>query len=72
MKAGIRQIDLNPDYDKMAMYGISPKVVGQTLKAALFGVEVSELRTLDETMKFRVMFDQRTRTDLDGLWMRRS
>ena len=64
---GIRQIDLNPDYDKMAMYGISPKVVGQTLKAALFGVEVSELRTLDETMKFRVMFDQRTRTDLDGL-----
>ena len=66
-KPGIRQIDLNPDYDKMAMYGISPKVVGQTLKAALFGVEVSELRTLDETMKFRVMFDQRTRTDLDGL-----
>ena len=66
-KPGIRQIDLNPDYDKMAMYGISPKVVGQTLKAALFGVEVSELRTLDETMKFRVMFDQKTRTDLDGL-----
>ena len=66
-KPGIRQIDLNPEYDKMAMYGISPKVVGQTLKAALYGVEVSELRTLDETMKFRVMFDQRTRTDLDGL-----
>lgn len=66
-KPGIRQIDLNPDYDKMAMYGISPKVVGQTLKAALYGVEVSELRTLDETMKFRVMFDQTTRTDLDGL-----
>ena len=66
-KPGIRQIDLNPDYDKMAMYGISPKTVGQTLKAALYGVEVSEMRTLDETMKFRVMFDQRTRTDLDGL-----
>lgn len=66
-RPGIRQIELAPDPEKLAMRGLDASVVAQTLKAAFHGLTVSEHRDLDETTRFRVMFTPEARTDLDAL-----
>ncbi|MCR9162633.1 MAG: efflux RND transporter permease subunit [Nannocystaceae bacterium] len=66
-RPGIRQIELAPDPDKLAMRGLDASVVALTLKAAFHGLTVSEHRSLDETTRFRVMFEPTARVDLDAL-----
>jgi multidrug efflux pump subunit AcrB len=66
-RPGIRQIELAPDPDKMAMRGLDASVVAVTLKAAFHGLTVSEHRSLEDTTRFRVMFDPSARVDLDAL-----
>ena len=66
-RPGIRQIDLALDHEQMAMRGLDAQVVGVTLNAALYGVRVTELRDLDDTTGFRVMFDPSSRRSLDDL-----
>ncbi|MEM6294912.1 MAG: efflux RND transporter permease subunit [Myxococcota bacterium] len=66
-RPGIRQIELSPDPEKLAMRGLDASVVSLTLKAAFHGLTVSEHRTLEDTTRFRVMFDPTARVDLDAL-----
>jgi multidrug efflux pump subunit AcrB len=66
-RPGTRQIDLNPDYEKLALRGLDAEDVARTLKAAFFGLEASELRDLDDTTSYRVMFDPSARRSLAAL-----
>lgn len=66
-RPGIRQVELAPDHDKLAMRGLDASTVALTLKAAFHGLTVSEHRTLDETTRFRVMFEPTARVDIDHL-----
>jgi multidrug efflux pump subunit AcrB len=66
-RPGMPQIDLNLDYEKLALLGLSARDVGNTLKAAFHGIEASEHRDLDETTELRVMLDPAARGSLDSL-----
>ncbi len=66
-RPGTPQIELNLDYEKLALRGLDPQTVGQTLAAAFYGIEASEHRDLDNTTELRVQFDPAARGDLDAL-----
>ncbi|MBW2267309.1 MAG: efflux RND transporter permease subunit [Deltaproteobacteria bacterium] len=66
-RAGMRQIDLNLDPERLAMRGLDAKELGLTLKAAFFGLVASEIRDLDETTEIRVQFEPAARRSLDSL-----
>lgn len=66
-RPGTPQVDLNLDYEKLALRGLDAEDVGLTLKAAFFGLEASELRDLDDTTTYRVLFDPSARRSLDAL-----
>lgn len=66
-RPGTPQIDLNLDYDKLALLGLSPQDVADTLKGAFHGIPASEHRDLDETTEFRVMLDPGARGSLTSL-----
>ncbi len=66
-RPGTPQIDLNLDYDKLALLGLSPQDVANTLKGAFHGIPASEHRDLDETTEFRVMLDPGARGSLTSL-----
>lgn len=66
-RPGVRQVELAPDHEKLAMRGLDAGIVALTLKAAFHGLTVSEHRTLDQTTKFRVMFEPTARVDLEAL-----
>jgi multidrug efflux pump subunit AcrB len=64
---GIRQIDLNPDPERMARHGLDARVLGQTLKAAYYGLIASEMRDLDDTTDIRVALEPAARRSLHAL-----
>jgi len=66
-KPGMRQIDLNPDPERMARKGLNAEDLGRTLKAAYYGLVASEIRDLDETTGIRVAFEPSARRSLDAL-----
>jgi multidrug efflux pump subunit AcrB len=66
-RPGMRQIDLNIDPARLARRGLDSQDVGQTLKAAFFGLIASEIRDLDETTEIRVLFEPAARRSLDSL-----
>lgn len=66
-RPGTPQIDLNLDYDKLALLGLSPQDIAMTLKGAFHGIPASEHRDLDETTEFRVMLDPGARGSLTSL-----
>jgi len=66
-KFGMRQIDLNPDPEQLARKGLDEKDLGQTLKAAYFGLVASDIRDLEETTDIRVLFEPSARRSLDAL-----
>ena len=66
-RPGTPQIELNLNYEKLALRGLDPQTVGETLAAAFFGIEASEHRDLDNTTELRVQFDPAARGDLDAL-----
>jgi multidrug efflux pump subunit AcrB len=66
-RPGTPQLDLNLDYQKLALRGLDAEDVGLTLKAAFFGLVASEHRDLDDTTDIRVMFDPSARRSLDAL-----
>jgi len=66
-RPGTPQLDLNLDYQKLALRGLDAQDVGLTLKAAFFGLVASEHRDLDDTTDIRVMFDPSARRSLDAL-----
>ena len=66
-RPGTPQLELNLNYEKLALRGLDPETVGQTLAAAFYGIEASEHRDLDNTTELRVQFDPAARGNLDAL-----
>ncbi|PRQ07903.1 efflux RND transporter permease subunit [Enhygromyxa salina] len=66
-RPGIRQVDLRLDYRRMALEQVDVETISRTVKAAFFGIPVTELRDLDERVAIRVRFDPAARADLDLL-----
>lgn len=66
-RPGTPQVDLNLNYDKLALLGLVPRDVANTLQGAFHGLPASEHRDLDETTEFRVMLDPGSRGSLGSL-----
>ncbi len=66
-RPGTPQVDLNLNYEKLALLGLDPRDVAQTLQAAFFGIEASEHRDMLDTTELRVQFDPASRQDLQSL-----
>jgi len=66
-KLGMRQIDLNPDPERLARRGLDARDLGLTLKAAYYGLIASEIRDLDETTEIRVSLEPAARRSIDAL-----
>ncbi len=66
-KLGMRQIDLNPDPERLARRGLDARDLGLTLKAAYYGLISSEIRDLDETTEIRVALEPSSRRSIDAL-----
>jgi multidrug efflux pump subunit AcrB len=65
-RLGMRQIDLNLDYDDLARRGLDAQDVALTLKTAYYGAVASEIRDLDDTTEIRVLFEPAARGSLDA------
>ncbi|MBW1883047.1 MAG: efflux RND transporter permease subunit [Deltaproteobacteria bacterium] len=66
-RLGMRQIDLNPNPERLARRGLDAMELGLTVKAAFYGLIASEIRDLDETTEIRVIFEPAARRSLDSL-----
>lgn len=66
-KLGMRQIDLNPDPERLARNGLDAHDLGLTLKAAYYGLIASEIRDLEETTDIRVALEPSSRRSIDAL-----
>ncbi|HLT35637.1 MAG TPA: efflux RND transporter permease subunit, partial [Enhygromyxa sp.] len=66
-RPGLPRVELDLDHDKLALRGLDVATVGRTLTAAFFGLEVTEIRELDETTRIRVQLEPSARADLDAL-----
>ncbi|MDG2307881.1 MAG: efflux RND transporter permease subunit [Candidatus Binatia bacterium] len=66
-RPGTPQVELNLNYEKLALLGLSPQDVATTLKGAFHGIPASEHRDLDETTEFRVLLDPGARGSLGSL-----
>jgi multidrug efflux pump subunit AcrB len=66
-RPGTPQVDLNLNYEKLALLGLDARDVAQTLQAAFFGIEASEHRDMEDTTELRVQFDPAARQDLQSL-----
>ncbi len=66
-RPGIRQIDLRLDHRRMALEQVSVETVSRTVKAAFFGLPVTELSDPGHSHDIRVRFDPAARSDLDML-----
>jgi multidrug efflux pump subunit AcrB len=66
-RPGLSRVELVLDHDKLALRGLDAATVGRLLSAALFGLEVTEQRELDQTTRFRVLLEPSARADLDGV-----
>lgn len=66
-RPGIRQIDLRLNHRRMALEQVRVDTVSRTVKAAFFGLPVTELDLPEEQVDIRVRFDPAARSDLDML-----
>ncbi|MFK8022275.1 MAG: efflux RND transporter permease subunit [Pseudomonadales bacterium] len=66
-RPGTPQLDLNLNYEKLALYGLDAATVGQTLAAAFHGIEASEHRDMNDTTKLRVMLEPSSQGDINAL-----
>ena len=66
-RPGMRQIDLNLDYEKLALRDLDAQTVGLTLQAAFYGLITTEIRDLDDSIDVRVLFEPAARQNLDAL-----
>lgn len=66
-RLGMRQIDLNPDPERLARNGLDAHDLGLTLKAAYYGLIASEIRDLEESTDIRVAFEPSSRRSIDAL-----
>jgi multidrug efflux pump subunit AcrB len=66
-RAGLRQVDLDLDYERLALKKVSVETVGRTVKAAFFGVPVTEVTGPAGNVEVRVRLDPAARGDLEML-----
>ncbi len=66
-RPGTPQIELTLDYPRLALRGLDPEDVAQTVQVAFHGMKASEHRELEDTTDFRVMLDPTARRDLASL-----
>ncbi len=66
-RPGTPQIELALDYDRLALRGLDPRAVADTVQVAFHGAKASEHRELDETTELRVLLDPAARGSLDAL-----
>jgi multidrug efflux pump subunit AcrB len=66
-RPGLSRVELDLDHDKLALRGLDAASVARTLVAAFHGLEVTQLRELDETTRVRVLLEHSARGDLDAL-----
>jgi multidrug efflux pump subunit AcrB len=66
-RPGTPQIELALDYDRLALRGLDPDAVAQTVQVAFHGAIASEHRELDDTTELRVLLDPAARADLGAL-----
>jgi multidrug efflux pump subunit AcrB len=66
-RPGVRQIDLRLDHRRLALHQVGADTVTRTVKAAFFGLPVTDLRGPDEPIAIRVRFDPAARSDIDLL-----
>jgi len=65
-RAGTPKLDLNLNYEKLALLGLDPQDVALTVQASFFGIEASEHRDMEDTTELRVQFDPTARNDLSA------
>ena len=65
-RTGTPKLNLNPDYDKLALLGLDPQDVALTVQASFFGIEASEHRDMEDTTELRVLFDPAARGNLEA------
>jgi multidrug efflux pump subunit AcrB len=66
-RPGMRELDLNIDYEKLALLGLDAEAVGRTLQTAFYGLIATEIRDISETIDVRVMFEPAARGSLQAL-----
>lgn len=66
-RPGTPQIDLVLDYERLALRGLDPEDVAQTVQSAFHGQVASEHRDLEDTTDFRVMLEPAARRSLESL-----
>ena len=59
-----RELRLVVNYEKAARLGVSPLVIGQTMRASYHGVIATKVQTPDEQIEYRVMLQDKYRNDL--------
>jgi len=64
---GMREIDLNLDYERLALRGLDAEAVARTLQGAFYGLIATEIRDIDDSIDVRVLFEPATRNALDAL-----
>ena len=66
-KLGKQQVEILPDFDKLARYGITVADIARNLRIAYDGEIVTSVRYGDEDVDFRVIMDEEVRQDPDYL-----
>ena len=62
-----KELKILVDYNKSARAGISPYVIGETIRAAFNGVIATDIKTPDETIFYRVVLEDKYRNSLSTL-----
>ena len=67
VETGKPELQLHLDRDKARLFNVSTGQIGNAIRTALFGADISTYKLGDETYDIVVRFDQENRNDLDAL-----
>ena len=66
-KVGKKQVDIKPNYDKLARLGLTAADIAQTVRIAYDGEVVTSIRYGEEDVNFRVVLQEKARKSLSYL-----
>ena len=67
VETGKPELQIRIDREKAGLFNTSTGQIGNTIRTALFGADISTFKVDDETYDIVVRFDQENRNDLDAL-----
>lgn len=67
VETGKPELQIRIDREKAGLFNTSTGQIGNTIRTALFGADISTYKVDDETYDIVVRFNQKTRNDLDAL-----